>query len=57
MERWQHTARLCGFLIAVWITLRIWHMAKARKIRGFVYDEQEDALVTTMEISTLMRQV
>ena len=57
LERWQHTARLCGFLIAVWIALRIWHMARARKIRGFVYDEQEPALVTTMEISTLMRQV
>ena len=49
---WQNTARLCAFLLAVWIALRMWHMAKARKIRGFVYDEQEPALVTTMEIST-----
>ena len=57
MERWQHTARLCGFLIGVWVVLRVWHMARARKIGRFVYDEQEDALVTTMEISTMMRQI
>jgi uncharacterized membrane protein len=56
-ESWQHTARLAGFLMAIWIVLRAWHMVKAGKIRGFVYDEQEPALVTTMEISTLMRQI
>jgi hypothetical protein len=57
MERWRHTAQLCALLAAIWIVLRVWHMARARKIRGFVYDEQEPALVTTMEISTMMRQV
>jgi len=57
MERWRHTAQLGAFLVAIWIVLRVWHMARARKIRGFVYDEQEPALVTTMEISTMMRQV
>ena len=57
LERWQNTARLCAFLLTVWVILRVWHMAKARKIRGFVYDEQEPALVTTMEISTMMRQI
>ena len=57
MERWRHTAQLCAFLLAIWIVLRVWHMARARKIRGFVYDEQEPALVTTMEISTMMRQI
>ena len=57
LERWQNTARLCAFLFAIWVALRIWHMARARKIRVFVYDEQEPALVTTMEISTLMRQI
>lgn len=54
---WGHTARLAGVLTALWVALRITHLAKARKIRGFVYDEQEPALVTTMEISTMMRQV
>jgi hypothetical protein len=54
---WENTARLAAFLLVVWIALRITHMAKARKIRGFVYDEQEPALVTTMEISTMMRQI
>lgn len=57
VERWQNTARLSAFLLVMWTALRITHMAKARRIRGFVYDEQEPALVTTMEISTLMRQV
>ena len=57
LERWQNTARLSAFLLTVWVILRVWHMAKARKIRGFVYDEQEPALVTTMEISTMMRQI
>ena len=57
MERWRHTAQLGAFLVAIWIVLRVWHMARARKIRGFVYDEQEPALVTTMEISTMMRQI
>jgi hypothetical protein len=57
MERYRQTAQLCAFLLAIWIVLRVWHMARARKIRGFVYDEQEPALVTTMEISTMMRQV
>ena len=47
---WQKTARLAAFLIAVWIGLRSWHMVKARRIKGFVYDEQEPSLVTTMEI-------
>ena len=54
---WQNTARLSAFLIATWIGLRAWHMVKARRIKGFVYDEQEPSLVTTMEISTMMRQV
>jgi hypothetical protein len=57
VERWRHTAQLCAFLVTIWIVLRVWHMARARKIRGFVYDEQEPSLVTTMEISTMMRQV
>jgi hypothetical protein len=46
-----------GVLLALWVALRAWHMIKARKIGRFVYDEQEDALVTTMEISTMMRQI
>jgi hypothetical protein len=57
LESWRNTAALTGFLLALWIVLRVWHVVKARKISRFVYDEQEDALVTTMEISTIMRQV
>jgi uncharacterized membrane protein len=57
LASWTNTAKLAGFLAVIWIALRVWHMAKARKIGRFVYDEQEPALVTTMEISTMMRQV
>jgi hypothetical protein len=57
LKSWGNTARLAGFLLALWIALRMWHMIKARKIGRFVYDEQEPALVTTMEISTMMRQI
>jgi hypothetical protein len=53
----RHTLQLCGVLLAVWTTLRIVHMVRARKIQRFVYDEQEPALVTTMEISAMMKQV
>jgi hypothetical protein len=53
----QRTMRVSAFLIVVWAALRVWHLAKARKITRFVYDEQEPALVTTMDISTMMRQV
>jgi hypothetical protein len=57
LASWQNTIRVSAVLLAVWIGLRAWHMVKARKIGGFVYDEQEPALITTMEISTMMRQV
>jgi hypothetical protein len=39
-----------------WLGVVFW-LARARKIKGFVYDEQEPALVTTMDISTMMRQI
>ncbi|HEX8030884.1 MAG TPA: hypothetical protein VF491_20570, partial [Vicinamibacterales bacterium] len=57
LQSWGNTARLAGFLVALWVALRVWHMIRARKIGRFVYDEQEPALVTTMEISTMMRQI
>ena len=53
----RQTLQLCAFLLAIWMTLRIVHMVRARKIQRFVYDEQEPSLVTTMEISSMMRQV
>jgi len=57
LASWGNTARLAAFLLAVWIVLRVAHMARVKKIEHFVYDEQEPSLVTTMEISTMMRQV
>lgn len=53
----QQTLILAGSLAAVWLALRMWHMARARKILRFVYDEQEPGLVTTMDIATSMRQI
>jgi hypothetical protein len=57
LQSWTNTSQLLTFLLVVWIGLRIWHMVRAKKIRGFVYDEQEPALLTTMEVNALMRQV
>jgi hypothetical protein len=57
LQSWENTAKLLGFLLAIWIALRVWHMARARKIRGFVYDEQEGELVTTMDLINSMRQI
>lgn len=57
LESWSRTAQLCAFLMAVWIALRVWHLAKAKKIRGFIYDQQEPAHTTTMDVNALMRQV
>jgi uncharacterized membrane protein len=57
LQSWTNTAMLAGLLLTMWTALRAWHMARAKKIRGFVYDEQEGDLVTTMEISTMMRQI
>jgi hypothetical protein len=54
---WQNTAVLAGLLVALWISLRTWHMVRVRRITGFVYDEQEPALLTTMDISALMRRI
>jgi hypothetical protein len=53
----RQTLQLAAFLGAVWIGLRLWHMARARKITAFIYDEQEPSLVTTMDIATSMRQI
>ena len=53
----RQTLQLAAFLGAVWLGLRLWHMARARKITAFIYDEQEPSLVTTMDIATSMRQV
>ena len=51
------TLQVASFFLAVWVALRVWHMVRARKIRAFVYDEHEDALVTTMDIATQLKQI
>jgi hypothetical protein len=48
LASWRTTAVLLLFLAATWIALHVWHTAKTRKIRGFVYDEQEPLLVTSL---------
>lgn len=51
------TMQLALVLAAVWAALRVWHMLRVRKIREFVYDEQEPPLVTTMNIATHLKQI
>lgn len=53
----RQALQLAGVLLVVWISLRLWHMARVRKITTFVYDEQPPSLMTTMGISTSMRQI
>jgi len=53
----QPMAQLAASLFCLWVALRVVHMIKARRIRGFVYDEQEPSLVSTMDLATSMRQV
>ena len=51
------TIQLAAFLIAIWAVLRVWHMLRVRKIRAFVYDEQEPPLVITMDIASQLKQI
>jgi hypothetical protein len=53
----QRIVQMAAFFAAVWVILRAWHMIRARRIRSFVYDEHEDALVTTMDIATQLKQI
>ena len=51
------TLQLALFLILIWTVLRVVHMLRVKKIREFVYDEQEPPLVTTMNIATQLKQI
>ena len=51
------TLQVAAFFLVLWVVLRVWHLVRARKIQAFVYDEHEDALVTTMDIATSMKQL
>ena len=53
----RRTMQLAGFLLAIWISLRIVHMMRVRKIQAFTYDEQPPPLVTTMDIATQLKQI
>lgn len=50
------TAQLAGALVLLWLALRIAHLVHARRIRAFVYDEQEPTVLATMDLATSMRQ-
>jgi hypothetical protein len=53
----QHLVRVSLVLILIWAALRSWHLLRARKILAFVYDEQEPAGITSMDIATSMKQI
>ena len=46
----QRTLQLAAFLAAIWMVLRVIHTVRIRKIQTFTYDEQPEALITTMEL-------
>ena len=50
------TAQLAGALAALWLVLRVWHLIHARRIQGFVYDEQPPPLVSTLDLVASMKQ-
>jgi hypothetical protein len=52
----RRTAQLAGALAALWLALRLWHLLHARRIRGFVYDEQPPPLVSTLDLVASMKQ-
>jgi hypothetical protein len=51
------TAQLAGGLATLWLSLRVWHVLHARRIRGFVYDEQPPPLVSTLDLVTSLKQI
>ncbi len=53
----RRTAQLAGALAALWLALRLWHLLHARRIRGFVYDEQPPPLVSTLDLVASMKQL
>ena len=53
----RRTLQIAGLLTAIWITLRIIHIIRIKKIHTFVYDEQPPPLVTTMDIATQLKQI
>jgi hypothetical protein len=55
-DSWR-VVQVSAFFLAVWGVLRTVHMIRARKIGAFVYDEQEQALVTTMDIATQLKRI
>ena len=44
----RRTLQIAAVLATIWITLRIVHIVRIRKIHTFVYDEQPPPLVTTV---------
>jgi hypothetical protein len=45
LDSWWNTAQLCGALLAVWVLLRAWHMARASRLGGFVYEQPDPPVV------------
>ncbi len=52
----RRTLPIAAVLATIWITLRIVHIVRIRKIHTFVYDEQPPPLVTAMDIATQLKR-
>ena len=47
----RRTAVLLAALISIGMGLRVWRLSRARELRGFVYDEADSSLTTTINLS------
>jgi hypothetical protein len=48
----RRSAALVGTLAGVWVAVRVWRLARARKLRVFVYDEIEPSATTSIDWSS-----
>jgi hypothetical protein len=47
------SAVLVGSLMGMWVALRVWRVARARQVRGFVYEAVEPRTTTTIDLSSV----
>jgi hypothetical protein len=44
---------LVGLLVSMWAALRVWRLERARHLRGFVYEEVEPSVTTTINLGSV----
>jgi hypothetical protein len=46
-------AWVVGTLMIAWAGFRLWRLARARRVRSFVYEEVEPPVTTTIDLSSV----